>query len=234
MKIVTWNCNGALRTKIDAIKQIEADIYIIQECENTIQSKVIYEKWLPNMIWKGQNKNKGLAVFAQPDIQITQLEWDDAGLELFLPLNINNHFQLLAVWTKHANSPTFQYIGQLWKYLQLHKERIQTQPIILCGDFNSNARWDVWDRWWNHSDVVNELKTIEIDSLYHELCNEEQGTETAATFFMNRNHQKNYHIDYLFCHRSLFSQQYSSVTIFDKDEWLTYSDHLPMLVAINT
>ena len=52
-----------------------------------------------------------------------------------------------------------------------------------CGDLNSNAQWDVWDRWWNHSDVVNQLKTMNIHSLYHELTNEEQGKEKNSTFF---------------------------------------------------
>ncbi len=233
MKILTWNCNGAFRKKIEFLQQIEADIYIIQECENQQQSKGAYEAWLPNLIWKGNNKNKGLGVFAREDYKLEQLYWEDFELELFLPIRVNDNFQLLAAWTKYANSLTFQYIGQLWKYLQLHEELIKVQPTLICGDLNSNAQWDVWDRWWNHSDVVNQLQAMNIHSLYHELSNEEQGKETLPTFFMNRNHEKNYHIDYLFCHRNLFSKNNSSFKIFDKYEWLNYSDHIPLLFEIN-
>ena len=233
MKILTWNCNGAFRKKIEFLQQIEADIYIIQECENQQQSKGAYEAWLPNLIWKGNNKNKGLGVFAREDYKLEQLYWEDFELELFLPIRVNDNFQLLAAWTKYANSPKFQYIGQLWKYLQLHEELIKVQPTLICGDLNSNAQWDVWDRWWNHSDVVNQLQAMNIHSLYHELSNEEQGKETLPTFFMNRNHEKNYHIDYLFCHRNLFSKNNSSFKIFDKYEWLNYSDHIPLLFEIN-
>lgn len=53
-------------------------------------------------------------------------------------------------------------------------------------------------------------------------------------FFMNRNQEKNYHIDYLFSHTSLFSGRNSHFKIFDKDEWLQYSDHLPILFDLNT
>jgi hypothetical protein len=33
-------------------------------------------------------------------------------------------FNLLAVWTHRNNSPNFGYIGQLWKYLQVNKDKL--------------------------------------------------------------------------------------------------------------
>ena len=39
MKIISWNCNGALRNKFQHIAELEADIYIIQECEDPIRAK---------------------------------------------------------------------------------------------------------------------------------------------------------------------------------------------------
>ena len=49
--------------------------------------------------------------------------------------------------------------------LRVNKDKLNT--TIIAGDFNSNTKWDEWDRWWNHSDVVNELKELGIKSLYH-------------------------------------------------------------------
>ena len=80
MKIVTWNCNGAFRKKIKSLEEFQADILIIQGCENPEQSKdKIYKKWATNFLWTGDNKNKGLGVFAKNDIRLERLDWKSEG-----------------------------------------------------------------------------------------------------------------------------------------------------------
>lgn len=232
MKILTWNCNGGFRNKLHLFRQIDADIFVIQECENTAQAQRIYQEWLPNYQWKGANINKGLAIFAKLDFPLVSLDWEDNGLELFLPVGVNDLY-FIAIWTKQANSPTFQYIGQLWKYLQLHRDKLEGQSTILCGDWNSNTKWDVWDRWWNHSDVVKQLESLNIVSVYHQIHNEKQGYETQPTFYMQRKLDKPYHIDYLFSSKKLFDRSCSKVDVFDRETWLQYSDHLPILFELN-
>ena len=149
MRIVTWNCNGAFRKKFEHISDFNADIYIIQECENPIDAKdKKYQEWAENYIWIGDNKNKGLAIFAKPEIKLAKLEWtnhfNDHTVKHFLPCKVNADFNLLAVWTHKNSSPNFGYIGQLWKYLQINKGQLNTS--IIAGDFNSNTIWDQWDR----------------------------------------------------------------------------------------
>jgi exonuclease III len=39
MKIITWNCNGAFRKKFESLVSIDADILVIQECEDPAESK---------------------------------------------------------------------------------------------------------------------------------------------------------------------------------------------------
>ena len=55
MKIVSWNCNGALRKKTQQLSTLEADIYVIQECEDPKQAAVqAYKDWHKNYLWGRQ------------------------------------------------------------------------------------------------------------------------------------------------------------------------------------
>ena len=231
MRIVSWNCNGALRKKLDPLLKLNADIYIVQECEDPSQCKDShYVAWAENYLWSGKNKHKGLGVFCRKDILLTPLAWEAYDLESFLPCKINDTITLLAVWTRQANSPTFGYIGQLWKYLQMHKAKLPASQAMLCGDLNSNTCWDVWDRWWNHSDVVKELKQVGIESLYHLQIGEQQGKESQPTFCMYRKEDRTYHIDYAFLSKDLISS--AELSIGKSEDWLEFSDHMPVIFTI--
>lgn len=230
MKIVTWNCNGAFRKKFESISSYNADLYIIQECEDPKRAKDDkYLNWASNYLWIGDSKNKGVGIFANDSIALEKLNWSsefrDHSVKYFLPCLINKDFQLLAVWTHKNNSPNFGYIGQFWKYLKTNEHLFD--KIIIAGDFNSNTIWDQWDRWWNHTDVVNELKTKGVESLYHLQTKEEQGQETRPSFFLQRNRSKPYHIDYIF--GSKYFQKFQQITIGNYERWIEISDHLPMI-----
>lgn len=77
-KILTWNCNGALRKKFQLLENFDADLTIIQECEDPAQTKdKKYRAWGENHLWVGENKNKGLGIFAKPSIKIHDNHWGD-------------------------------------------------------------------------------------------------------------------------------------------------------------
>lgn len=232
MKIITWNCNGAFRKKLRVAEEFQPDLMVIQECEDPAQSTKEYRSWADNFLWFGKNKNKGIGVFALANINIEPLDWQDNGLQLFLPCKVNNSFTLLAVWTKHANSPNFRYIGQLWKYMQMHKKNLKETKLLICGDLNSNVCWDEWDRWWNHSDVVKELEEIENYSIYHQFYNEKQGKETKPTLFHRRNLEKRYHVDYVFATKGMFDKEKNKIIVGEHDKWLEFSDHMPIFFTI--
>ncbi len=250
MKIISWNCNGAFRKKYNLIDTLDVDILIIQECENPEVSTHTYKDWAGEYLWCGENKNKGLAIFARKGNKITPLSWNGSfhiqglsnnnnslkwqtnDLKEFLPCLINNKFTLLGVWTKQADSPNFGYMGQFWKFLQIHRKDLMGDNTIICGDFNSNKIWDASDRWWNHSDVVEELDYIGIHSLYHHMFDEEQGEESQSTFYMHRKLEKPYHIDYAFLSDNLLNR--ASFYIGSRDIFLEASDHLPIVFEINS
>lgn len=163
MKIVTWNCNGALRNKFKNISELNADIYILQECENpSLSNHAEYASWANNFIWKGDNKNKGLGIFAKKDTSLELLDWSDTytnhRVKHFLPCILNRKTKLLGIWTMQNKSTSYDYIGQMWKYMQINKMKFEN--IILAGDFNSNTIWDKRKRLWNHSNIVKDLRDL--------------------------------------------------------------------------
>lgn len=233
MRIVSWNCNGAFRKKFVQVSYFNADIYVIQECEDpTRTSNFDFKEWSKNHLWIGDSKNKGLGIFAKPSIELQGLSWSniyqDHSVKYFLPCMVNNDFQLLGVWTHHNNSPNFGYMGQFWKYLQSNLKLFEN--IIIAGDFNSNAVWDQWDRWWNHSDVVRILKEKGIESIYHLTSGQEQGNETTPTFWLQRKKEKPYHIDYFFLSEGF--QKPLNFKIEERAKWIEISDHVPLILEL--
>jgi len=249
MKIVTWNCNGALRKKTEQIDALNADLLIIQECEDPSLSTQAYRDWAGDYLWTGESKNKGIGIFPKNGSTVQSLSWAGAftieglasksasltwrseDLKLFLPFTLNNKYSILAVWTKGNNDKqAFAYMGQLWKYLQIHRDQLSAPNTLLIGDLNSNSRWDKEDRWWSHTDVVNELSTIGLNSVYHATTGEAQGCETKPTFFLQRKKEKAYHIDYAFASSNLANKCRLDVGEFG--DWIAVSDHVPLTIRI--
>lgn len=235
MKIITWNCNGAFRNKFSQIAAMDPDVCIIQECENPEQiseKSVEYRTFSSNHLWQGENKNKGLGVFAKSGLHLEKVElnhdWRGRSLKWFLPFNLTKSCiatKFLGVWNHGADAKAFDYIGQSWLFLQNNKDFFKN--AIVAGDFNSNAIWDSWDRWWNHSDYVNELSSLGLVSLYHSQTGEMQGKETQPTFLLQRNSSKAYHIDYIFAEIKLVERT-EILKVHDFSDWVKLSDHAPI------
>ncbi|SFV71521.1 predicted protein [hydrothermal vent metagenome] len=251
MRIVTWNCRGALRNKLKEIAKLRADVLVIQECENPELSTKAYKEWAKNYLWIGNDKNKGIGIFAKMNINIKKLNWDGefkiqglnskshllswktSDLELFLPFSINNLFTVLAVWTKGKKGEQFNYIGQFWKYLQIHHNQLRYENTFILGDFNSNQKWDKEkriDAWWNHASVIGELKDIGFESLYHFKTKELQGLEMKSTYFHHKKRSSSHHIDYIFSSKNILSILDFNIERYE--DWIKVSDHVPLVMSI--
>ena len=233
MILVSWNCGGALRNKFSALQDLLPDVSIVQECEDPSRSTSdAYKEWAGNYLWVGANKNRGLGVFAKPHISIEPVALKSDGLETFLPCRLQHSILLVGVWTRQTDSYDFRYIGQLWKYLQLHKTLLGSTRSVVIGDLNSNVIWDRRHSVSNHSDVVRELAKIGLESAYHKVRSVPQGDEPDPTFFLQRNLKKPYHIDYAFLPAAWMLS--CTVEIGDSANWLEYSDHMPLRVKIDS
>ena len=228
LRVVTWNCNGALRRKWPQLTALQADVCVIQECEDPSACRDdAYRAWARRHLWTGTGSKRGLGVFVAGRHRLERVDLPHDPLELFLPCRVDG-WPLLAVWTK-ASSPSFRYIGQLWKFLQLHPAFLAHPAAMAVGDFNANAIWDTDRRCWNHSDVVRELAGMGLHSCYHRHFDEAHGQETQPTYFQHRHPTRPYHLDYGFTGPRW---RVRGVEIGASDTWLAHSDHLPIALAL--
>lgn len=225
MKIVSWNANGKFREKFKAILELDADVYVIQECENpeTCRNKE-YRDVFKSYHWTGSLSYKGLMVCTtRPDISIERLDWGADGRRFFMPVRINDSFNLVAAW---ACDP---YYEELQGWIEAVFERIDSKTVII-GDLNSSV---VFDRKYprkpgrSFGDVIVMLESKGLLPMWHHHHREEQGSETAPTFFLHRHLDKPYHIDHCFADPELVI----SIIIHARWQWLSHSDHLPVEIS---
>jgi exodeoxyribonuclease-3 len=231
VRLVTWNCNGALRRKGHLLDELEADVLVVQECEDPAEYGADYREWAGDFQWIGDLRFKGLGIFARRGHSLERLRWTGDEFRLFLPVRIGRTVDLVGVWTQATKPASSGYIGQFWRYLQANRKAV-TEQTVFCGDFNSNQIWDKERQIGNHSQCVDELETEGLVSLYHHALDEAHGSETAPTFYLYRKPERPFHLDYIFAHRALAQNAECAVRLGVSDEWLTASDHVPLIVDL--
>lgn len=236
MKIITWNCQGAFRKKVESILALKPDILIIQECEHP--DKLDFSKSFvkPNdSYWYSDGGKKGIAVFSFCEYKIKLLPEFNPQFRYILPFqltNANASLLLFAVWAmNNKENRIARYIGQVWFAIN-HYLDLLDKNVIIIGDFNSNKIWDYKDRVGSHSDVVNKLQEKEIISVYHHISDIEQGKELHPTFYMFRKREKPYHIDYCFASKDIM-KKIKSIEVGKYEDWISISDHMPLIIQLN-
>jgi exodeoxyribonuclease III len=235
MRIIEWNCQGAFRLKNKEILELTPDILIIPECEQENKLQFGHLTPQPNdFLWYGDTGKKGIAIFSYSNYKFRLLKEFNPDYRYVIPLEVTdgkNSFLLFAVWAMdNKQNPLARYIGQVWNAINYY-HTILGENSILIGDFNSNKIWDTKDRVANHTDVVNFLKELNIESLYHRQFDEEHGKESLKTFFMYRNVAKPYHIDYVFASHKIIENGYK-LTLETSDKWIDKSDHIPLILDV--
>jgi len=236
MRIIEWNCQGAFRLKNKEILDLKPDILIVPECEQ--ENKLQFGLLTPqpyDFLWYGDTGKKGIAIFSYSNYKFRLLKEFNPDFRYIIPLEVNdgkNSFLLFAIWAMdNKQNPLARYIGQVWNAINYY-QTILGENSILIGDFNSNQIWDTKDRVANHTDVVNFLMELNIESLYHKQFGEEHGKESLKTFFLYRNIEKPYHIDYVFASGNIIENGYNLI-LEPSENWIDKSDHIPLILDVS-
>jgi endonuclease/exonuclease/phosphatase family metal-dependent hydrolase len=229
MKVISWNANCKFREKYHLLSDF--DIAVVQECEDPARCNDLgYKSWASNHYWIGDLKHKGLGVFPSASLSAQVMELPETSQRFFLPIQLSNGTQLLAVWAMGAVNRQDGYVAQIHDYLRSHSHYFDWEQLIIVGDFNSNAQWDAKRQFRNHGNLVQKLNDYGSQSLYHHQSGELHGAETSATFFMYRHADKPYHIDYVFVPDSQLSS--SRIELGEANDWLQHSDHVPLFADL--
>jgi len=232
--LVTWDCDRAFRKKKDRVLTFDPDVLVIQECENpdTNGDWSEFSDWL----WVGENENKGLGVFSRNDLSLEPASVEGEGGRFTLPVVIDDELTLLGVWAMNdRRNPANRYIGQVYRALEEYREFIDSNTIV-AGDFNWNVVWDESPKSrlrGDFSDTLGVLNDCGLQSVYHSVTNTEFGTEDDPTFFMHKNEERPYHIDYVFAPDRMV-ESVTEFTVGEYDDWFDVSDHLPIVVELQT
>lgn len=259
MKIVSWNCNGAFRENFKNIidkrsdTYIDADIFVIQECENPRDYRPNYEEYRKtvmdlagnNYYWVGDFHSKGLGIFAKESVKLSRKKVN-GDYKHFMAFRVNDSFNLLCVW---AMEP---YVEMIHDFFDANTD-LFNEDLIICGDFNSNAKWDKEHNTRdekgdkkNHSTLNRKLNEKDLYSVYHcvtgEKPKDESKVESKNTFFLYRHLNKPDHIDYFYAKKGLIDktkwrgERYGSranlpceFEILERWQWISMSDHLPLV-----
>ena len=226
MRIVSWNCNMGFEKKRDAVLSVKPDIVVLQECS----AKAIENTDAPFKHWVGSNKNKGMAMlgFANHEYQLDSSyteEWP-----WFIPLRVDDvPLHILGLWAC-VKDQRMRYVRVTHKAIDHYSGFLSLPQVIIVGDFNSNTMWDTLHRERSHSGLVEKLGSLGLVSVYHTLHGERQGQEVTPTQFMYRNITKPYHLDFAFVSQALSSS--CELIIGKPSEWITKSDHMPLILTV--
>jgi exonuclease III len=220
----------AFRKKYEKILPYNPDLLIVPECEHPGK---FTDDFYSNVLWTGDNKNKGLGVFSFNDIEISLHESYCEEYRYVLPIKMTNPkaTNLIAIWSQNnKEDPKRRYIGEVWKSLNYYKDMLKS-TVIIAGDFNWNVIWDRkpdYPLYGTLTNVIHFLKQLEIHSVYHKSANISFGHEKEPTLYFRKNRKTPYHIDYVFASTDIINCT-KEFSIGKYDDWIALSDHMPLM-----
>jgi exonuclease III len=143
------------------IDRFDPDLMIIQECEEPAKFSNLLEHHY-NILWTGENKNKGLAIFSKKNLSLETLFFDSGNIRHMLAIKLDNGYKIIAFWAMEDKQNRGQsYIGQVWAGVNKYLPYLDNKTIIV-GDFNGNVIWDrpgntVYPKMRNVIELLKEL-----------------------------------------------------------------------------
>jgi hypothetical protein len=232
IRVVGWNCNQGLASKAHKLLKLHLDVAVLCEAGRETQ---LGDGHLRRVGWTGRNETKGLAVFVRDGNDASTDDSWDPERAWYLPVHVDiaGGIDILAVWASYERSlePRSRWVRTL-SALEHYRPFLSGGRAVVLGDFNNSAHWDTPTRPV-FSRITEELAASGYESVYHSRTGEVHGQESAASFYHRRDLSKRYLIDHAFI-PSEWRARVSDFQIGGADEWLEYSDHMPLILDLGS
>ena len=242
LRIVSWNCAGALQRKWPYLLELQPDIAVEPEACNP--QRLGYPPPVPGepgqSDWIGRLQHKGLAAFSFGEWKLTRHPQRDERLEWILPLIVTGptDFTLIGVWSMNhrASQPVPQGLprSQPLAAAELYDFEKERGRLVVVGDFNSASQWDTPKRP-NFANLIKCCSEVGLSSAYHRLNDEPFGAETKPTHWWRdrKIDGPRYHIDYAFIPDTWVEHAHFEVGSFAQWVAVAGSDHAPLVLDID-
>lgn len=242
LRIVSWNCAGALQRKWSYLLALQPDIAVIPEACNP--QRLGYPSTVPDepgqSEWIGRLQHKGLAAFSFGDWKLTRHPQCDERLEWILPLAVTGpiDFTLIGVWSMNhrASQPVPEGLprSQPLAAAELYDFEGERGRLAVVGDFNSAPQWDKPSRP-KFANMIKRYSEVGLCSAYHRLADEPFGAETKPTHWWRdrKIDGPRYHIDYAFIPEAWVESADLDVGGFEQWVKVAGSDHAPLILDID-
>ena len=231
MKIVSWNCNGGFRRKFKELFDAypDADLFMVQECENpdyynSRDFKALFQNGFH--VGAPDYSMKGIGVFSPKGSWLRRVKCkygNPLHMLGYAFFEMDNTQKMLAVW------PHGKYVEEMIDFFQLN-ESLFTKDLLIMGDTNSCSVFNNHHpKSKNHDVLVELLKGKGLVDAYNYCTGDVEGEEVIPTFYLQRKKDKPYHLDRCF----VAPERIASFNVAaNHDYWLSLSDHIPVEIVI--
>lgn len=235
-RLVVWNCNMALHAKYERLLALGPHVAIIPECAAPdILRRKAPDFAYDDCAWYGLVENKGLGVFTFGGLTLRRHDSWDPRFHIFLPLEVRGAIQynLLAVWAFNHRAPKSVVPSAVTtdEAIRYYSPFLCSAPTVVAGDFNANVIWDATGKYAKFADVDATLRALGLVSAYHAVNGHAMGQEPDPTLFWQKKAHQGFHIDYAYVPIGIVSHIEQAV-VGAAEEWLSVSDHAPLVVDI--
>jgi exonuclease III len=234
LRIVTWNCNMALRLKFDRLRSLRPDVAVVQECADPDAAGKGWHPDCTSYDWIGFNPDKGLGIFTFGDLALTRHPSYSETYALYLPEVVSGRcrFNLLGLWTADPRKIPAGATHDPAAALQYYRSFLAAEPSIVAGDFNRLPQQMSVRRNGPGSSVGDVLARAGLINADYAMSHASGQPALRRTHFHQRKFSRGFVVDYIFIPAAQ-AAHLAAFEVGDPHDWITWSDHVPLVAEFD-